>query len=103
MNSVLTTFKLSLLAINKFLRFSKSEFTANSTSFIESPEAVRFASSANSRGLVILRHSGKSLMYNKNNNGPKIEPCGTPHLTRCSDETNPIHFALLATICEIGF
>jgi hypothetical protein len=50
-NSVLATFKLSrLLAINYFLRFSKSEFIAASTSFIDSPAAVRFASSANSRG-----------------------------------------------------
>ena len=27
-NSVLVTFKVSLLAMNQFLRFSKSEFTA---------------------------------------------------------------------------
>jgi hypothetical protein len=27
------------------------------------------------------------LIYNKNSNGPKIEPCGTPHLIKCSDET----------------
>lgn len=25
--------------------------------------------------------SGKSLMNNKNNSGPSIEPCGTPHVT----------------------
>ena len=25
-------------------------------------------------------------MYNKKSNGPKIEPCGTPHLIRRSDE-----------------
>ena len=25
-------------------------------------------------------------MYNKKSNGPKIEPCGTPCLIRCSDE-----------------
>ena len=47
---------------------------------MESPEAVRFVSSANNRGFVFVRHWGKSLMHNKNNNGPKIEPCGTPHL-----------------------
>ncbi|CAB4002049.1 Hypothetical predicted protein, partial [Paramuricea clavata] len=57
MNSVLATFKLSLLAINQFLRFSRSEFTAISTSVIESPEAVRLVSSANRRGLVLSRHS----------------------------------------------
>jgi hypothetical protein len=37
----LATFKLSLLAINHFLRFSKSEFIAASTSFIDSPADLR--------------------------------------------------------------
>ena len=45
-------------------------------------------SSANRRGLVFLRHSGKSLIYNRNSNGPKIEPCGTPHSVKRSDDTN---------------
>ena len=53
---------------------------------VEGLEVVRFVSSANSRGLVLLRHSGKSLIYNKKSNGPKIEPCGTPHLIKCSEE-----------------
>ena len=84
--SVLVTFKLSLFAINQFLRFCISEFTALSISVIEGPEAVRFVSSANSRGLVISRHSGKSLIYNKQSNGPKIELCGTSHIIKCSEE-----------------
>ena len=25
-------------------------------------------------------------MYNKNNNGPKTEPCGTPHTISCLSE-----------------
>ncbi len=25
-------------------------------------------------------------MYNKNNNDPKLEPCGTPHLIGLNDE-----------------
>jgi hypothetical protein len=51
-------------------------------------------SSANNRGFVFDRHWGKSLMYNKKNNGPKIEPCGTPHLITFSDDKNPFiwHF-----------
>ncbi|CAB3988149.1 Hypothetical predicted protein [Paramuricea clavata] len=32
------------------------------------------------------KQCGKSLMYNKKNNGPNIEPCGTPHLIKRSDE-----------------
>jgi hypothetical protein len=27
------------------------------------------------------RQFGRSFMYNKNNNGPRFETCGTPHLT----------------------
>ena len=65
------------------LRFSKSEFAAISIS-----DAVRFVSSANRRGLVFLRHLGKSFIFNKNSNGPKIEPCGTPHSIKRSDDTS---------------
>ena len=85
-NSVLATLRLSLLAINHSLRFSKSEFTATLRSVIEFAEAVKFLSSANNRGFVLLRQRRRSLMYNKKSNGPKIEPCGTPHLIRRSDE-----------------
>ena len=62
-------------------------FTAFSVSAMEQPEAVRFVSSVNSQGLALFRHSGKSLIYNKKSNGSNIEPCGTPHLIKCSDET----------------
>jgi hypothetical protein len=55
-NSVLAMFRLSLFAFNHILRFSKSEFTAFSTSLIVSPEAVRFVSSAKSLGFVPFRH-----------------------------------------------
>ena len=85
-NSVLATFKLSLLAINHFLRFSKSEFTAVSTSFTHCPEAVSLVSSVNIRGFVLLRHRGKSFIYSRKSSGPKIEPCGTSHLIDFSDE-----------------
>ena len=29
-------------------------------------------------GVVEFKHSGRSLMYNRNNRGPSIEPWGTP-------------------------
>jgi hypothetical protein len=47
---------------------------------------IEFVSSANNRGFVLFRQCGKSLMYNKKNNGPNIEPCGTPHFIKRSDE-----------------
>ena len=37
--------------------------------------------SANIDGFLVERHLGKSFTYIKNNNnGPMIEPCGTPQL-----------------------
>ena len=86
MNSVFATLRLSLLAINHFLTFSKSEFAAASRSATEFAEAVKFVSSANNRGFALLGQRGRSLMYSKKSNSPKIEPCGTPHLIRRSDE-----------------
>jgi hypothetical protein len=91
-NSVLATFRLSFLAINHFLRFSKSEFTAVSRSVIKSPEAVRFVSSAKNRGFVLFRYEVlfcldvNHLYIIKRIVGPKIEPCGTPHLVNRSVE-----------------
>jgi hypothetical protein len=49
-------------------------------------EAVKFVSPANNRGFVLFRQCGKSLMYNKKNNGLNIELCGTPHFIKRSDE-----------------
>ena len=54
-NSVFATLRLSLLAINHFLRFSKSKFPAGLRSVKEFAEAVRFVTSANIRGLVLFR------------------------------------------------
>ena len=58
-NSVLATLRLSVsdyqLLSNNILTFSKSEFAAASRSVTEFAEAVKFVSSANNRGLVLLR------------------------------------------------
>ena len=32
----------------------------------------------------------KSLIYNKNSNGPRIEPCGTPQEINFRDERQPL-------------
>ena len=37
-------------------------------------------SSANIIGTSKFEELGRSFTYNKNNNGPSIEPCGTAHL-----------------------
>ena len=54
-NFVFATLRLSLLAINNFLRFFKSEFNAASRSVKEFAEAVRFVTSANNHGFVLFR------------------------------------------------
>ena len=41
----------------------------------------RVVSSANNLALVVWRHLGKSLIYKRNKNGPRLDPCGTPHLS----------------------
>ena len=38
----------------------------------------RLVSSAKSINLNVLLTLGRSLIYIKNNNGPRIDPCGTP-------------------------
>ena len=40
-----------------------------------------FESSANKRRNNLWDTFARSLMYKRNNNGPIIEPCGTPHKT----------------------
>ena len=42
------------------------------------PETVKLVSSAYSLIENILEAWVKSFMYNKNNKGPRIDPCGTP-------------------------
>ena len=57
-------------------------------------ERARPVSSAKSLG-VQLTDEGKSLIYSKNNNGPRIDPCGTPKLLINKVEV----FSLIYTYC----
>ena len=43
-----------------------------------SPDKNRFESSANSTENILLDTVARSFIYNKNNSGPKMDPCGTP-------------------------
>jgi hypothetical protein len=51
-----------LFAMSHLRSIYKSEFTASSRSLKHFPAAVIFVSSANSRGFVLLRHAGRSLI-----------------------------------------
>ena len=44
------------------------------------PVKNKLLSSANKSKKADFAASGKSFMYIRNNNGPRIDPCGTPHL-----------------------
>ena len=88
-------FRLGLFAMSHLQRFSKPKFTAFSTSSIQLPDEVIFVSSANIRGLVEFKHEGRSLIYNKNKSGPRIEPCGTPHVIFFSFEMKPFNLTFL--------
>ena len=44
------------------------------------PERNRLESSANSKKKILLDTWARSFIYNKNSNGPSIDPCGTPHV-----------------------
>ena len=51
-------------------------------------------SSANNIGRALCATAlGKSLMYTRNSNGPKIDPCGTLHVIL-------VHFE---TVCELEY
>ena len=45
-------------------------------------------SSANFITFAFLKQAGKSLKLIKNNRGPKIDPCGMPHVTGLPAETS---------------
>ena len=73
-NSVFVMFRVSLFAINHFLTFSRSWLSLDSMSPVLSPAYVRWVSSAYIHGTQFVRQFGRSLIYSKNNNGPKIVP-----------------------------
>ena len=54
-------------------------------------EATTVVSSANNINLKNEEHSHKSLMYNKNKSGPRIEPWGTPQLTLDKGEVDNLY------------
>ena len=86
LNSVLPVFKVNLLAYNQSLTWDRSVFNLRSISAGVFPAQDRFVSSANMEACVYLRHIGRSFIYGENSKGPKLEPCGTPHLTvSCPD------------------
>ena len=77
---VLVTFKVSLFPYIHFLRFSSSVFMDFVISSILLDAYAQLVSSAYMVTLESCSESGMSLMNNRNNRGPRQDPCSTPHL-----------------------
>ena len=73
-------FNESLLALSQLFNFAISLVSSNSISLGSVTCINRFVLSANIIRNVISETALKSFMYNKNNNGPQIDPCRTPHV-----------------------
>ena len=78
---VLGTLSESLLQSSQSTILSNSPFIILIRWLALRPLKKTLVSSANNMGYKIVDTLAISLIYNKNNNGPRIEPCGTPHVT----------------------
>ena len=78
----------SLLALIHIDNPAISRLNVCSSTSGEGALAMMHISSAKSRGVVLIELV-RSLMYKRNNNGPKTEPCGTPYLIGSVDELIP--------------
>ena len=82
-------FRESLLTFNHLAICLSSLFSAACRISGSFALINRLVSSAKSTSCDTEETSEKSLMYIKNNNGPKIDPCGTQHLTLLEAEDTP--------------
>ena len=74
-------FKDNLFSSSQSTTFIISSFMVLMRSSGSFPDRNIFESSANNRENIFLDTLLKSLIYSKNNKGPRIEPCGTPNKT----------------------
>ena len=87
---VLVTFKVSLFPCSHFLRFSSSVFMDCVISSILLEAYAKLVSSAYIVTFELWSESDMSLMNNRNNRGPKQDPCGTPQLIFWKFEDMPL-------------
>ena len=52
---------------------------------------------------VSLKACGRSLIYIKKRSGPRIEPCGTPHVIKPSSKKESIEYYKKFSFRKIGF
>ena len=86
---------LLILSQSTTFKISAFIFVTKSSGFF--PVINMLESSANKSENITSDAFARSLMYNKNNNGPSMDPCGTPHVIRCLDDT----VSLYTTYCSL--
>ena len=79
MKWVFFTFKDNLLMFNQSMIFIISLFICSISLSRHFPERNRFESSANKRRNKTSETLDRSLICSRNNNGPRVDPWGTPH------------------------
>ena len=80
MYSVLEKLIESLFSLIQLSIFINSSLISDSNCFTLFPDMVKLVSSANKLTLSLVAE-GRSFMYKRNSKDPKVEPCGTPHVT----------------------
>ena len=96
MKCVFDTLSESLLESSQSTILSNSPFIILISWLALRPLKKTLVSSANNMGYTIFDIQAISLIYSKNNNGPRIEPCGTPHVTVLFVDSIPLN----TTYCE---
>ena len=98
--NVFPAFTIRLFEVNHVWISFMTLFSLDWTVFKLSPDINMFVSSANSTIFDSKTFNGKSFMYNKNNIGPRVEPCGTPCVISLVVETYvPCFLLLISTHC----
>ena len=80
MKWVFFIFKESLLTLSHLAISFRSSFIILAIHLGSLPLRNKLVSSAHNMGNADLQLDGKSFTYTRNNKGPKIDPCGTPHV-----------------------
>ena len=83
--------KRKFVSLNQMEIFDNSEFNSSSISFRLFPILNMFVSSANNIEVVEEHIFPRSFMYNRNNNGPNIDPWGTPHVILFTGDDTPLY------------
>ena len=97
MKCVFLRLRDNLLILSQSTTFTISVFIFITKSSEFFPEINILESSANKSENITSDALARSLIYSKNNNGPSIDPCGTPLVIRCFED----NVSLYTTYCSL--